>query len=420
MKRVFIILGVCIILVLGSCETDNNNQETQGGSTVTQSLTRYDVVAAPIDNIEPLIMALSTDDTYNYFIIDAGLIKNVPISSGSIISYNGQTAMEVEFTKTTVSEIAVENSLSTTVSESVITTKMNTAGGKIGIETGGIAKLFGAKISAEGNYSRTWGTETENAYSTTSTLTTATRFSESISESIKYTIGNRNEKAGDYRLSLVAACDIYFFLTTNRDNSVLIESTAVICARSIPQPRYVVEYDVAGGNFGITTSSQKIDFKQDFYKSLPVPPPSRYRTEFKTIRTSTQKITHSGQFNQHFDVVRFDVFGVDLNTMKQEGYKTINFLIRLDVREIDDGYQYISLFSSANQSNNYLIASCQFEHSPGKDTTWWTHFEDELRFNNISIDKFVNNQFIIRYDASGNNNDTWENKNLKIQLVFNR
>ena len=157
----------------------------------------------------------------------------------------------------------------------------------------------------------------------------------------------------------------------------------------------------------------------NFYRNLPVPIytttpptvdyPNPYTTEFKTIRTATQRITDSGHFKQHFDVVSFDTYGINLNTIKQQGYKTITFHIRLDVREIDDGYQHLFLFSSASQSNDYLLASRQFEHSPSKDTTWWVHYENELYFRDIAIDKFVNNQFIIRYDGSGKNNDTWEN-----------
>jgi hypothetical protein len=65
------------------------------------------------------------------------------------------------------------------------------------------------------------------------------------------------------------------------------------------------------------------------------------------------------------------------------------------------------------------------EHSPGKeDTSWWVHYEDQIKFENIAIDKFQNNEFVIGYNADkyqGNGYGLdWENKDLKIQLVIKK
>jgi hypothetical protein len=79
------------------------------------------------------------------------------------------------------------------------------------------------------------------------------------------------------------------------------------------------------------------------------------------------------------------------------------------------------LFNSPIASNDYLLSTLQFEHSPGKkDTNWWVHYEADLKFENISLDKFKNNEFVIRYGSSGSLGDTWENKDLKIQLVIKK
>jgi hypothetical protein len=143
------------------------------------------------------------------------------------------------------------------------------------------------------------------------------------------------------------------------------------------------------------------------------------RPNFITVRTAVKKITDSGRFNQHFDAVNFnDVFGNNLNTLKQLGYQTVSFYIRLNVREVsNNGGQYIFLFKSPVKSNNYLVSSLGFEHGSAKDTNWWVHYEQVLKFENISLDPFIN-EFIIRYGASGSGNDDWENKDLKIKLVF--
>jgi len=104
--------------------------------------------------------------------------------------------------------------------------------------------------------------------------------------------------------------------------------------------------------------------------------------------------------------------------MLGNGYKTVNFIIELNVAEKDDGWQYLLLFSSAVKSNTYLLQGVQFEHGSGiKDTSWWVH---ELNFYDIDITKFSNNEFIIRYGADGDFEDTWYNKELKIKLIFNK
>ena len=121
------------------------------------------------------------------------------------------------------------------------------------------------------------------------------------------------------------------------------------------------------------------------------------------------------------DIVNFNKYNIDLNAMKENGYRSVSFYIQLNVREIDDGYQYLFLFNSPISSNDYLLSGLPFEHSPGKkDTNWRVHGESELKFENIPIDKFPNNEFVIRYGASGNSKDTWENKDLRIRLVITK
>jgi len=434
---VFVLVLCCI-----ACEQPLNdptepptNDQPLGGIIHLTPFPRFDVVAAPLNDGIPFVMDSSTDGTNNYYLIDAGFVRNVPLSSGPIISYNGQTPLTVSFTKINVSETSVVQSLTRSVMESFSATTMNEISGRIGVKTSGLSRLLGVRVNAEGNYSRSWGTVEERYISTTDTYTTASYYSESITNSITYTIGNNREAAGDYRLSLIGTCDILFIITTNRDNTALIDIEAVLCARENSQLRYVLEYDVIGGNFGKTSASDLISLPENFYRLLPLPPapvpqppndlPSDiftdpFITEFKTVRTETKRITNTGRFSQHFDVVGFNTFDINLNTMKQEGYKNVSIFIRMYVRELDDTHQTMFLYSKADRTHDYFLAELQFEHSRNiKDTSWWEHFEDELKFTDISIDKFLNNQFIIRY-STGGKRKTWENRNLQIQLVFNK
>jgi hypothetical protein len=122
------------------------------------------------------------------------------------------------------------------------------------------------------------------------------------------------------------------------------------------------------------------------------------------------------------DVVNFDVFGINLGKLKLDGHKTVSFYIQLNVSEIVNGKQYIYLYSSPAKSTNYRLSQLSFEHSPSKkDTNWWVHYESELKFENISLDEFPNNEFVIRYGANYRlPSNAWETKDLKIQLVIKK
>lgn len=146
-----------------------------------------------------------------------------------------------------------------------------------------------------------------------------------------------------------------------------------------------------------------------------------FETPFIQIRDTRHDITDSGRYNQHYDQINFlNTFGINLNFMKEQGYKTIDFLIEMRMRELDDGYQYIFLYSHPSKSDSYLIETLRFEHTPGKlDENYWWHYSDELKFRNIPISNF-STDFVIRYGASGDWGDTWRTSTLNIKLIFKK
>jgi hypothetical protein len=247
-------------------------------------------------------------------------------------------------------------------------------------------------------------------------------FSESYTTSV--VIGGHGEPAGNYRYALYAVCDVYFVISTSLDNQNLLSWDTVVCARS---NTYNPHWDYSTSIFDNSPEGNTITFDEDFYKNLPKPSnteptennPAIITTEFKTIRTDTIKITDAGRLKQHIDVVNFNTFDMNINTLKQKGYKTVSFYIQLNVKEDYGANQYLYLFNSPIASNDYLVAELKFTHSVGiRDTNWWVHYENELKFENIPLDKFPNkNEFVLRYDASGKGKDTWENKDLKIKLI---
>lgn len=237
---------------------------------------RYEIYSAPvIDNKLPLIDS-STDFIYNYYLVDGGLIKNVPISSGLTIRYDGVTPITVYYEKSTVTTERIENSMSKTVMESLSETSLGSATFSIEL---GIEKNIGASIEmikAEmlqsfkvgTSYSRQWGTITEKQNSVTSVYTVASESAKQLTNAITYTIGEHGEEAGSYRLSLVTMCDIYYLITTNRNNTELIDCTVVFCARNNEQ--YALEYS-DNGDFAKTSDTSLLQFPDSFYKKFEIP-----------------------------------------------------------------------------------------------------------------------------------------------------
>lgn len=143
------------------------------------------------------------------------------------------------------------------------------------------------------------------------------------------------------------------------------------------------------------------------------------------VRSETVKITDSGRENQRMDVLNlsdhYDVKGLNF-----AGYTKLKVTFTFDVREIDDGYQYVFFYSDEKCNANSVVTdvldivgvenddsflySHKFEHGSGKkDTSWGTHtFTAELPMNKLKKDLYI------RYGASGKYDDDWQNKNVVV------
>jgi hypothetical protein len=427
------VLAVVFTLVLAGCDIDITTDKKTGTDSGTTSVPQPDpaklspalraVPTASGSSSSPKVLDSYQKENKNYYLVDVGYVKNTFVSSIFHADYNGMSPMTL--TKTTINENTVTKSLTKTISDSItVSTSLST---KIGIE-----EAVKETIPAVGEFSVKLNFEM--TASMANSITTTRSKQTSVSATEKFTqqdttatvIGGHGEPAGNYRYALYAVCDVYFIITTSPDNSQLLGWDTVVCARD---STYTPHWDYSpDGIFDNSPDGNEITFIEGFYKNLPLPQktepannsPTTITIDWKTIREGSIKVTDSGQFNQRIDVVDFGVFGINLEELKQNGYKTISFYIQLNVREIDDGYQHIFIYNSPNKSDDYLIASLRFEHSPGKkDGNWWVHKESELKFEGLPLNKFMNNEFIIRYDASGDWwTDDWENKDLKIKLVI--
>lgn len=131
------------------------------------------------------------------------------------------------------------------------------------------------------------------------------------------------------------------------------------------------------------------------------------------VRTSSNIVTDDSRFSQKYDTIDFkDVYDgkYNIDTLKTEGYYTMAVEITLDVKKIDDGYQYIFIYDDTRSDT--FLTGCQFEC--GKSYRNMTFYFE------VSIFNIKENDFVIRYGASGKFSDDWENKNLNIQVGFSK
>jgi hypothetical protein len=431
MKKKLITLTLALLVALATAMsgcaggiTDDPTEPTEPLITSPQPTTQMEAVAPETGNV-PKILDSYTDGTNNYYILDAGYIKNVFISNLAEVDYVGLPYNNYIVTATVTSQIT--DSLTEAVSSTH--TYSRTDSTKIGLSAQWKNKvnLFVAKseLTVKASAEWTWtGTTTDtDTKSTSNTTATAQTYSEQ--KTFPFSLGANSEPLGYYRYALYGVVDVYYIIETSPDNQAMLGWNIAACARSND---YFVRYEYSADGKFENPPKNDVTFNEDFYKELDPPDNTAedsfgdtYSTEFITIRDTEYTITDSGRFNQPLDLVAFSEFGVDLGTMRTFGYKTVSFKLRLNVCEVNDGYQFIALFSSTAQDNQYLLARIDFEHTPGSaDKSWRIHYEAELKFDNVSVDALTNNQFIIRYGASGSGNDTWKNKDLQIQLIFNR
>lgn len=152
------------------------------------------------------------------------------------------------------------------------------------------------------------------------------------------------------------------------------------------------------------------------------------------IRTESETtVTDSGRAKQQMDVVSFSS-DYKISDLINSGYKKLKISVSLDVRERDDGYQYIFLYSDTkcastninsimdvydkyifgkNEADPSLIYMHKFTHGgDSKNTTWGTvYFTVTIDTDRLEDDLYI------RYGASGKYSDDWSNKNLEVTIT---
>jgi hypothetical protein len=428
LKKIFgviaVILALALIIGCGEPPPDSEDVITDSDSVVFEPVSAKRAVPIPSSNtplnkFEPRVLGAYTEGTSNIYIIDVGQVRDIYVSTIARGHFNGTTP--VSLTRTTVSTNTITNALTETISSSI--SKSDTWGIKSSVEASWKKSFpfvgeFSAKLSLEYNKSAT--TTNTSGRSTQTSESEAKSFADSLS--IAFTIGNNGEPAGWHRYAMYAVADVYYVITTCLNNEELKGWETVVATRT-NSFREHMEF-CPNGNFDNSPIGEII-FPEDFWKDLEPPSnisppifvwPDNYFTDQVLIRTAQYTITNinTTRFHEPFDRVNFNVFGIDLNTMKQQGYKYINFYITMEARKNN----------SSTEQRFWLYHSTAHIPEPGElgkelfnlptGTTWRS---PEFEFANIPIDVFLFNEFILRYSAAGGN---WNNQNVRVQLLFRK
>lgn len=277
MKKFLIILLIAVLcLSIFSCGTEeeannneaNNNEanNNEANNNTPINLVEYKVVSAPMTN-GPIVMGMAKDNNNNYYLLDLGYIKNVPLSSGVIVHYDGITPITFGIKQSDISEESVSNSLANAVSNTIVDTKIGNASFQINQSFEYGIRGAEGETSLGASYSREWGNSTENSFSTTDTYEKIETKAKENALEFTQTIGEHGEAVGYYKMQLMSTCDVFAVIKTNRNNSELESFSYYFNARD--DITYISIYS-ENGTF-VERADNKIDLPDDFYKSLPIP-----------------------------------------------------------------------------------------------------------------------------------------------------
>jgi hypothetical protein len=218
--------------------------------------------------------------------------------------------------------------------------------------TNGDSQGFGVKVGAKGvtyngelSGNFTWNHSATNGYSTASTFSTAQSEANTLTETLSFSVGNKDEETGSYRLTLIATCDVYLYLKLNKTNTQVVDAVTSVCARPDTY-RYVIDYDQAiDGTFGKTSDSGLIQIDPDMYKTLSIPTNSDAPSEdpiAPAVETSKSIHVYDGdsirvdeKTGQKF-TINYPV-GLDIAKLTELGYKNITITLSVEIRAQDTG-----------------------------------------------------------------------------------
>ena len=134
-----------------------------------------------------------------------------------------------------------------------------------------------------------------------------------------------------------------------------------------------------------------------------------------TVRAGEVTITDDGRDKQQLDIIRIES-DFPVQDLVNAGYRYFTITLSMDVCEKNDGYQYVFIYSDPTSTGDgNLLADHKFDHG-GSGVTGWSR--ETVTFT-VYIDDLTDSIYI-RYGASGEGDDTWYNKNVKVTITASK
>ena len=150
------------------------------------------------------------------------------------------------------------------------------------------------------------------------------------------------------------------------------------------------------------------EFTSYYHENLDV-----YCRWFKNGKTNinlTYKITDSGRFNQKYDTINlYELLNISVFDLKEYRYNKLTLTIKITLKEIDEGNQFIFIFKRADKDNDYLIDSIELSGVTK------TLSEKTISFT-FDIDELDSDMIFIRFGASGKFDDDWQTTIRKYEV----
>ena len=417
MKKFLIVVVsiMSLLLLMTSCSFGNNSQGPSGGTgqnpgddtpvvVTPQKLPKkisYTEYAVNTQKENPKKEELKDTATFKAYQYHVATLNAVPVSYGNGVGFDG-IPVSVEFSTQTIDQETITNTYER-CTETIVNVSANLSLSAM-LTPWGTGEKFDIGVST--TFSESMKNTKEKAIS----------FTNSKGENLSYPINEEYCKVGyKYRLVLTSAFDVYYIVVYDKVLDEIYEYYNMI-AISGEQTFYIEECPKEilwrDNNFNPVTYPE-VDPIADGIKISNV----SSDLSVERSRENEHTITDSGRFNQHHDDYTFtDLFDYSSSALKKAGYKTVKIDLYIDIKEVDDGYQYIMIYAhSAN--NGEGVAGCTIEHGGSKKNT---NYQTYHYTYNIDLDKFNEDVIIIRYGASGNFEDNWKNKNLRITFTVTK
>ena len=148
-------------------------------------------------------------------------------------------------------------------------------------------------------------------------------------------------------------------------------------------------------------------------------------TGYRSIRTGTLVVTDDSEFDQHCDTANLNEFAdLKYDYFKHYGFTKMDLFLRIQMKEINMGYQHIYFYYSEKKDTAYRLfsATCELGGNSLETnyilTTFYKHDVPLSTFDNSDSNDYA--KFVARYSASGSLEDDWQNMAIYLCVIYHK